>query len=1108
MIQDRLLVQIIRKIEEPLDPNVFERAAADLLEHTYPTLVPVPGGQDAGQDGITASPNAIILVSTTSEDVERNLRGSLGSHIKHGGPARRAIFATTRSLNRAARDRLREIAREAGFELVQIYAGNWFATTLYRDSLWRKELLGISGDAPALSPFPLSRFSAVEVPLIGRDADLERLRAADGDGVIVGMPGVGKSAILGQLADEGWGLFLATEDARAAADDLRELQPSRVIIDDAQFAPDRVLELRRLRDELGAEFRIVGVTWPGSLQDIHGRLPNAWQHELEELTRDEIVDLLRAVGLKDATDELIQAIVEQAHGRPGLAVTLAGLVIGGNIRDVATGDALFREISVVSKDLTGAEQGSVLGVLALSGDHGIDLETAAAILGIPLDAARRAINGLASGGIISETYSGSRQLVVLPEVLRFPIVKQAFFGGPGSLNVAALLSRMPSPAGAAIPLIGAIYRGANVPDQVLKSVLTQANDERSWEAYAGLGESQVRFALESRPDHSVSIASSAIEASPDFCITVLLQAAELQRQESARSESPLKELKKWLHSHDARVTERRLLLASVTTKWAAEGGSVEVALEAYAIALDPDYERVSPAPGSGRAINIRRGHLLRPGLEPLCPIWDDFVALLVTRQCKDFRQVIQAVGDWCYPGRMSGGVDDGLREFTHPVVRGVVANVLAEVKHRGLAAKLSATCEIAGIDGLEIELDEEYVTLFPQERHPRGGSEPGDYMKLMEELRSAAEAYADDLADLAPEESIKRLGAAHTDALEVGESEFQYIIAAASRLAAIVEEPARYVTAAVAVALDPNLTFPFLRAAATQSGASQLLAGIREVAPYSGIVAAICILENVTEELTDWAVANIDPGVANWLWGYIYRGEVPDATLTKLLRHPDKALAAQIADALFMAGVSRSNEVDQAWTEAVVEAPYSQNHSLILGARPDLLEPWVARAIERRRSGAYEYIGDEVRGHIPNLPAESRKRLLESVADEGKVGFQDLVIGLVGDDLELAKFVFESPGLNYASGELLYGDPDPTWLQRAEIALEHGWKPEEIVRQTEFGSGWGSESDHYGKLAEAFAALPTDTSAAKLLSETGAAFFMAQRKEAAKRERREEILGR
>ncbi|HEX8395673.1 MAG TPA: hypothetical protein VF665_25195, partial [Longimicrobium sp.] len=57
MIRDPFYREIVARLNDSdnrLDPELFERCAADLLRGLYPGLVPVRGGTDAGMDGAVA----------------------------------------------------------------------------------------------------------------------------------------------------------------------------------------------------------------------------------------------------------------------------------------------------------------------------------------------------------------------------------------------------------------------------------------------------------------------------------------------------------------------------------------------------------------------------------------------------------------------------------------------------------------------------------------------------------------------------------------------------------------------------------------------------------------------------------------------------------------------------------------------------------------------------------------------------------------------------------------------------------------------------------------------------------------------------------------------
>jgi hypothetical protein len=96
------------------------------------------------------------------------------------------VLATSRELTQRKRRNLEKRAEEKGFVLVQVYDQAAMSVRLYRDPAWCLELLNLTGAPSALSVVPRTRRPILGENLIGRDGDLEWLRASSGDRLLIG----------------------------------------------------------------------------------------------------------------------------------------------------------------------------------------------------------------------------------------------------------------------------------------------------------------------------------------------------------------------------------------------------------------------------------------------------------------------------------------------------------------------------------------------------------------------------------------------------------------------------------------------------------------------------------------------------------------------------------------------------------------------------------------------------------------------------------------------------------------------------------------------------------------------------------------------------------
>ena len=445
MKHDPFYQKIVEGLSKPLDPDNFEQCASDVLRSDFPTLVPIRGGTDSGMDGAVADAKgeSFPLICTIGTDVIGNLTHNLETYLSTGGPRRKMILATTQALTAKRRKNLQDRARKKGCSLVQIYDQAAIADRLYRRPEWCRDLLGLTGSPPALSQVPLSNRPLLGTDLIGRSSDHAWLKAIDGDSILLGQPGSGKTFLLHYYGLESEARFVVSEDHTEIATALRDQQPKALIVDDAHLKLDLLTFLIQLRTETGIPFAILACCWPGQRDIVQQTLniSNQRIRELKLLTRDEIVEIIKNAGVL-GPNPLIADIVDQAEGRPGLAITLAYLCLNGDVQDVALGTALSRSIRTTFEPLVGKASTELLATIALGGDAGLPMATAAHYLGLPLVEVRRMTGDLAAGGAIIEV--GPSDLAVRPPALRFSLVRDTFFSGARSLPIGPILGEVTS----------------------------------------------------------------------------------------------------------------------------------------------------------------------------------------------------------------------------------------------------------------------------------------------------------------------------------------------------------------------------------------------------------------------------------------------------------------------------------------------------------------------------------------------------------------------------------------------------------------------------------------------------------------------------------------
>jgi hypothetical protein len=1117
MTRDPHYLRIIAALNGQLDPALFERCIADVLRTAFPTLVPIRGGDDAGMDGAVADgeAEAFPLVCTIREDVIGNLTASLDSHVSRGYQARKVVLATSRPLTQRKRKNLENRAREKGFLLVQVFDQAALADRLYYSPAWCRELLNLAGAPPALSAIPRTARPLLSGEIIGREADTGWLRALDGDALLVGQPGSGKTCLLHRLAVEGWGLFAVSDDRAGIADALREQRPGVVAVDDAHVSPDLLLSLRQVRAETGIPFAILATSWPGEADAVAEALgvPAGRVRALDLLDRDQMVQVVRGAGVY-GPDELVRHLVDQSEGRPGLAVTLAHLCLQGGIRDVVTGTALSRSVRVTFERLVGRAAHEILAALSVGGRGGIAMADAARELDLPVIEFRRAVAGLTAGGVVREAADGA--IAVAPSALRHALLRDVFFSGPARLPAGmyrSIAACAPDRTEAARTIVGASACGGGVPDDLLVSSLADAGSSSAWAEYAALGPGQAGYVLGSVPTVASDHPWAFLHFVPERTIPLLLGLAVGDRRPLNSAVShPLRVLQDWVESAEPEspdVPRRREALASASASWLSSGGDPEIALRSACLSLSPRYHTFSADPGRGRTVTFTRGTIAAADVETVGRLWP--AVLAVIRGCPDpeWRHVASAVEDFVFPGRSAPeGISDDVRAAMETLAGRMLGDLVPLLLDRpGPRQWAVSMAEHLGAD-LGVGTDADYEALFP--RKEAGGDRREAYALQSE----AARALGREWSGREPSEVARRIGFLERDALAAGHNWPRHTPVLCLEIAGAASEPLRWAEALVAERCAADLVLPFLSLpdADWEPEREALISRLLDDPQYEGAAAGLVLSSPAPPGgLLDAAVAKLGRWT-QWVETLCLRGEVSEPILRVLLRSDDPEVAFHAAVGLWATDPEGTvtASLEASWRDAVLLYDGDLYRLLeILDSDRDMAKEWLTRRASQAGEGRYLQGRDMLFAVARTLDAQAKAEVI-AACPANYEGYQ-ILEALVADDPAAYRILLAEPRLaKYHLSPLGSLKDEDAWSSKARLALDAGYPPADVARALfPLSMSWsGPESAMWSEWASRFGRLEEDAN--RNLSEVGRLGKVeALRREAraASEERIEDVYG-
>jgi len=906
----------------------------------------------------------------------------------------------------------------------------------------------------ALSLIPDTAKLSLDLPLIGRENDLEWLQNSHGDRVLIGQPGSGKTFLLYKFVKQEGGLFVNIFDLGKVTSEYGRKKPKTIIVDDAQAHLEFIRGLINYRKRKSAKFDILASCWPSHEADVKAvlNIPTSNSHFLNLLTLDQLVDIVKAaaVGWR-LSDALIQEIVVQSVGRPGLTVALTDLCLkDGGVQDVVLGDALARWVmSTLLPTTNSVDTGSILAGFAVGGNAGMPLNVVARILELNPFKVQSIISNLVGGLIFDNTSN----LAVYPPALRHSLVRDYFFRGAVSIPIEEFIAKAPSLHEVVETLLGARRRGANIPQNFLLEMLEKSNSVDLWENFAYLGEQEANWVLSNKYQLLIAIARPILINSPKKGIPLLLSAAVGDERElHSSTDHPVRIIQDWVFEADAgngqAVQRRKILLASII-EWMKNNDNQKPGIRALQIIMNPEFTTTSTSPGSGNTVVWRSGHLTLSEVDTLKELWLDILSVIKKASVQDWAPIRQAIETWAYPGRIGKvlpEVYESMKAFANQMILDMLP-IISE--HEGLLHWANRLAHEAGLSIL-VPVNSIFETLYPNVDLVNFHQDPTKQLKSVTQLAQSWNTRR-------PNEVMKELFQIEKESQLAGRVWPRLTSSLCFELSKITDKPDEWIEAGIKEGVAGDLVMPFLKKVIENKkrgwiGKIQQWLYQPNLKPY--IIQLVLTSPKMPKKLLDEIYSNLDE-MEKMIEVLCLRGEIPEDRVLVLLKHEKSEIAVAAAKGEWNRAPVKQvrKKLAKQWEFVVVN--FLRDDFLlgeIFTKNSALASAWLsARIQEARNNNRFAGYGLErafgIAAH--SLTYEERKSLLRTMSPFSNDYL--IVAPLIGENVELYREFLENKEMKLLHLDPLYGKPTDTWATKAIAAMDAGYTAKEIAHATRRG---------------------------------------------------------
>ena len=923
-----------------------------------------------------------------------------------------------------------------------------------------------------LSSIPLN-YRDIDVPVIPRENDIHAIADFDGDFILSGQPGSGKTFLLYQYSDRLDALFIITDDFQKVKAELDYSCPNIVIIDDAIVSIHMIQALMQYRLANGKDFKIAAICWPFEKMQLMGVMGISKRavHDISLISADEMADYIdnyfKSKG-RQADNILIKKIRRQAAGRPGLAIRLMQLLLDNGIEELFEGRPFYEIIDQLSSRIEGEQIEVVLAAFAVGGKAGMSSADVSKNLGLNVVSISKILKNLATGGIIQQI--NEDYLAVIPASFRHILLKKEFFTGDAHKldDIYWQLYQAAHDKQAALSTLimakskGAMVDGDRIVVEIEQIENSSTDTVKLWKNLAGISKELCQVAFAKKPHLVIQLVEVGLHYIPDITISMLLnEAIGDKRPEHQFPHAPVRILGDWIAERCDTKEEslrRRMALLEETIKWADNGGDVDVVWKVLPKCMSLESNWSESDPGSGRTISMLRSLVPLDWAGEIAKLWDSIIVQVSKHLPKDWGNLLNRLHQWLFPHAPHAIKEEGYREYTNAKAQEVIQELFAiSGDYRNPLGRWAVNKVDFAIEGI----DEEFLVIFPPDRFGSKNS----YQEQLEENRDKALTLGEKWAQCSPADVIEKI-VLFTKQMECFDGEIQgRELNVFQAISQNISDLDLWIESIIAARLSDKCLRPFMtKAIVARHGKINLwLKQCLRIDCYHWIAIELILTnESLASALFD-DISDLLPKYIDRIRVVIYSGDMPNYCLKMLCNHKDEVLCFQVALSDFRSDEKYIlNNHRDLWLEMFKKGfrEHDMNDDELLYDIDELLTTvpelafFIALELAKSPSGCFIHSEEPYLKLFSVLDKKQKIEVLKHLHPHKSHSFVSL---LVGDDLDIYNDLLSNEELKRWHCTPLKGRPSSSkWQEKATLAFQYEIPIREIALAA-VGHSWSYE---------------------------------------------------